>query len=157
MSWSFTHQTTEHLGYWRAYNAPSPQDLEAIWQDSGNQEDYRILIHGEPCNPSPEWNERHPGEAAQDEATYPYNVGLESMRESVIIVLQYMLEFTTDSDVLDYADSHPEIFTSIVPVEDYEESLNSDADFITNFANVLIGATEEDCWYRVDWIDWIDL
>ena len=157
MSWSFTHKTQEHLGYWRAYNTPSPQDLEAIFRDSSYQQDYRILIHGAPWHPSPDWQERHPGEASKDEATYPYNVGLDSMNEAIIIVIQYMLEFSDDAAILDYANTHPEIFETIVNVEEYEENLQPDATFITNFANVLIGATSEDCWADAFWIDFVDL
>ena len=101
-----------------------------------NKEDYRIIIHGEPCKVSPQWAERNKEEAAQGKATFTYNVTYESIEYARIIADVY--ERTGYED-------------------EYEGILSESVTFATNFANVLILATEERCWVDVEWIDFVDI
>ena len=149
MSWHYQYASSEHLGYWRAVD-PAITDIDDILRDSGQQDNYRILIHGTPCVPSPEWNERHPGEAAEGVATYPYNVGRESIEYSAHLA-QVFQDSAEGRDDVAYT---PQDYDAMA---EYIEILSENHTWATNFCNILILATQEDCWAEVEWIDFVDL
>lgn len=144
----YTPRAHGYCAYWRVLSPITAYDLESMFNDAARtsgrgkkkkigHETFRLFIYGTPCKVSPDWALRHPKDASEGKEGFPYP---QANRRSLDNAMGIVYWFKSTGDA-----------------QGFDTQLRSKADFGTNFANVFIGATKDDCWQHVERIDVVDI